>query len=240
MSSDGIRKEIPLNLISDADLKREADKIRQAKKLKNEATKLGPIGTPLPPGGQALPKGATGPLDRKRAIAGGRTQNAFKELQAKIKKQEKEIADAKKAAEKAKKENEKNIQELKSEIKGLIDTGGDILQNPEAAIQNNILALAQKAGPAGIAIAIIPQVIDAVLSQFEDGGVFDTRVKEIQQVGSLASVEYLADIQAGVVLFNQSGYLTDEPAGITSTEKLVAGQQRYFLLNTGSYTGFNN
>lgn len=241
MSSEpGVKGDIPLNLISDADLKREANKIRQAKKLKSEADKLTPIGTPGAGPGEVLPKGAAKGQTRKGAITANRTENAFqeqirkqKEANTKAKKLEKEL-------EKKIKEIEKQQKKFKKEINDLIDTGGNVLRNPEGVINDQITALASKFGPAGIAIAIIPQVIDAVLGEFEDGGIFDTRVKEIQQVASLAAVEYLADINAGVVLFNQSGYLTDEPAGITSTEKLVAGQQRYFLLNAGSYTGFSN
>jgi len=240
MSSNGVKGDIPLNLISDADLKREADKIRQAKKLQAEASKLGPIGTPLPPGGEALPKGQDKGQTRKGAVTANRTENAFQEQVRKAKEEAAKAKKVEKELEKKLKLLEKKQKEFETKIKILIDSGGEILQNPEAAIQNNILALAQKFGPAGIAITLVPQIVDALLAEFEDGGIFDTRVKEIQQVGSMAAVKYLADIEAGVVLFNQSGYLTDEPPGINNTEKLVAGQQRYFLLNTGGYVGFTN
>lgn len=238
MSSDvGVQGDVPLNLISDADLKREADKIRQAKKLKTEADKLGPIGTPQAPGGPALPKGGAKGQTRKGAITANRTENAFQELQRKVKKAETDAAKAKKAAEKAKKDSDKKIKELDNKMQGIIDQGGDLLQNPEAAIQNGILNLAAKAGPAGLALALVPQIIDAVLDEFDDGGVFDTRVKEIEQASVLGPIEYLVDINSGVVLFAQSGYLSDEPPTVVNTDRLVAGQMRYFLFNSGDYTG---
>ena len=94
MSSDpGVQGDVPLNLISDADLKREADKIREAKKLKGEAEKLGPIGTPLPPGGAAVPKAGAKGQTSKGAITANRTENAFQELQKKVKKAEKDVVD---------------------------------------------------------------------------------------------------------------------------------------------------
>ena len=40
MSAEGIKKGIDLNLISDEDLRREADKLRQAKALANERDQL--------------------------------------------------------------------------------------------------------------------------------------------------------------------------------------------------------
>ena len=238
MSSDpGVQGDVPLNLISDADLKREADKIRQAKKLKAESDKLGPIGTPLAPGGPAVPKAGAKGQTRKGAITANRTQNAFQELQNKVKKAEKDAADAKKAAEKAKKDSDKKIKELDSKLQNVVDQGGDLLKNPEAAIQSGILNLASKAGPAGLAIALVPQIIDAVLDEFEDGGVFDTRVKEIEEASVLGPIEYLVDINSGLVLFAQSGYLSNEPPTIVNTDRLVAGQMRYFLFNSGDYTG---
>jgi len=238
MSSDpGVQGDVPLNLISDADLRREADKIREAKKLKKEAEKLSPIGTPEAPGGPALPKGGAKGQTRKGAITANRTQNAFQELQNKVKKAEKDASDAKKAAEKTKKESDKKIKELDSKLQNVVDQGGDLLKNPEAAIQSGILNLASKAGPAGLVVALVPQIIDAVLNEFEDGGAFDTRVKEIQEVSVLGPIDYLIDINSGVVLFAQSGYLSDEPPTVVNTDRLVAGQMRYLQFNSGDYTG---
>ena len=238
MSSDpGVQGDVPLNLISDADLKREADKIRQAKKLKTEADKLGPIGTPLAPAGPAVPKAGAKGQTRKGAITANRTENTFQELQKKVKKAEKDAADAKKIAEKAKKDSDKKIKELDGKLQNIVDQGGDLLKNPEAAIQQGVLSVAAKAGPAGLAVALVPQMIDAVLEEFEDGGVFDTRVKEIEEASVLGPIEYLVDINSGIVLFAQSGYLSDEPPTVVNTDRLVAGQMRYFLFNSGDYTG---
>ena len=238
MSSDpGVQGDIPLNLISDADLKREAEKIRKAKKLKSEAEKLSPIGTPQAPVGPAVPKAGAKGQTRKGAITANRTENAFQEQVRKAKELAVKNKKLQKALEKKVKEIEKKQKEFETKVQGIVDQGGDLLKNPEAAIQNGILNLAAKAGPAGLVVALVPQIIDAVLDEFEDGGVFDTRVREIEEAGVLGPVEYLIDINAGTVLFAQSGYLTDEPPTIVNTERLVAGQMRFFQFSSGDYTG---
>ena len=107
MSADGIRKEVPLNLISDADLKREADKIREAKKLKTQAEKLTPIGTPGGGPGDVLPKGSAKGQTRKGAVTANRTENAFQELQRKVKESEKKVNIAEKRAEKIGEDNKR-------------------------------------------------------------------------------------------------------------------------------------
>lgn len=236
-SNPGVQGDIPLNLISDADLKREANKIREAKKLQKEAIKLSPIGTPQAPGGPALPKGGAKGQTRKGAITANRTENAFQDLQRRLKEVEKKAKITETRDEKIEKISEKKFKQLDNKVNNIIDQGGDLFKNPETAIQNGILSLAAKAGPAGLALALVPQIIDAVLDEFEDGGVFDTRVKEIEEASVLGPIEYLVDINAGLVVFAPSGYLSDEPPTVVNTERLVAGQMRYFQFSSGDYTG---
>lgn len=232
----GIKKSIDLNLISDEDLKREADKIRQAKNLAKERDTLSK--TPLGPGigsspdrlGGALPKAVQRGQDRKSAITANRTENAFQQA---VRKQKEAEAELKRVT----KEIEKKQKVLDDKLQGIVDRGGNLLDNPQAAIQNELMTLITKAGPAGIVVALIPQIIDEILQEFGPGGVFDTRIKELNEVKTIGSLDYLLDIQNGTVLFTESAYLSNEPPSISNTDKLVAGQLRYYMFNSGDYTG---
>ena len=231
----GVKKPFDLRLISDADLKREADKIRKAKALAEERdqlsrTPLGPAAGTSPDRLRAVPKAVQRGQDRKSAITANRTENKFQEAVRKQK--EAEIA-----LKKAQRDLEKKQKQLDQKVQGFIDRGGNFFENPESAIQNEILQLATKAGPAGLAITLLPQIIQQILLEFEDGGVFDTRIKEQSEVRTIGSLDYLIDIQNGTVLFTESAYLDNEPPGVTNTDRLVAGQMRFYLFNADNYTG---
>lgn len=234
----GINKPIDLRLISDADLKREADKIRKAKQLAKERDTLSktPLGSAVgvsPDRLTALPKSVQRGQDRKSAVTANRTENKFQEALRKQKELEKKL-------QKTIKDFEKKSKELDTKIQGIVDRGGNFLDDPANAVQNEIFSLASKAGPAGLVIAMIPQIIAAVEAEFDDGGVFDTRIKEQNEVKTIGPLDYLIDIQNGTVLFSEQAYLTDEPPSVTNTDKLVAGQMRYYQFNSGDYTGINN
>lgn len=233
----GIKKPIDLRLISDADLKREAEKLRKAKVLAKERDTLSktPLGAAVgvsPDTLTALPKAVRRGQDRKSAVTANRTENKFQEA---VRKQKETEA----ALKKALKGIEKKQKELDSKVQSIVDKGGNFIDNPANAVQNEVLQLALKAGPAGLALTMIPQIINAVLEEFEDGGVFDTRIKEQNEVKTIGSLDYLLDIQNGTVLFSESGRLSDEPPTVTNTERLVAGQMRFYQFNLGDYTGID-
>lgn len=237
MSAEGIKKGIDLNLISDEDLRREAKKIREAKALANERDQLSR--TPLGPGiGSspdrltALPKAVQRGQDRISAITANRTENAFQEAQKKQKAAEKEL-------DQVLKEIKKQQKDLDDKIQGIVKRGGDFITDPQNAIQNEILNLIGKAGPAGFAISLVPELINLILKEFEAGGVFDTRIKEQSAVKQIGSLDYLLEIQNGTVLFTESAHLSNEPPSVVNTDRLVAGQMRFYQFNAGEYTGLN-
>lgn len=238
MSADGIKKGIDLNLISDEDLRREADKIRQAKALANERDQLSR--TPLGPGVgsspdrlAALPKSMQRGQDRQSAITANRTENAFQESVRKQKESEKEV-------EKALKEIDKKTKELDTKVNDIVKRGGDFVTDPQNAVQTEIINLLNKAGPAGFVLALVPELINLILKEFEAGGVFDTRIKEQSAVKQIGSLDYLLEIQNGTVLFTESAHLSNEPPSVVNTDRLVAGQMRFYQFHAGEYTGLNN
>lgn len=210
--NDGVRKPIDLNLISDEDLKREANKIREAKKLAKERDSISPSST-----------STSSPASSKTDSDTKKRERELKKREAELKKRQREI--------------DKKIKKLEDKIQNITDRGGEFFENPQGAIQNEFLNLMTKAGPAGVIAALGPQIIEAILAEFEDGGVFDTRVKELNEAKTVGSLDYLLQIQNGTVLFTDQAFLTDEPPSVINTEKLVAGQMRFYQFNSGEYTG---
>jgi len=207
--SDGVKKSFDLNLISDADLKREADKIRKAKSLAKDRDGL-------PKEGSSTSVAPTSSKDRQRERELTKRERELKKRQRKI---------------------DKKLKELDTKVQKITDQAGDFLSNPQSAVQNQILSLAKKAGPAGIAVGLSQQLIQEILKEFEPGGVFDTRIKEQSDVKTIAQLDYLLDIQNGTVIFSEQAFLTNEPPIISNTDKLVAGQMRFYQFNSGDYTG---
>lgn len=202
----GVKKPIDLRLISDADLKREADKIREAKKLARERDTL-----------TKSSQASTTPTGSSKANA--ETKKLQRELSKKIK------------------DIEKKQKELDKKVQNIVEKGGDFINNPKGSVQAEIFSLAAKAGPLGLVVAMGPQLIDKILDEFGPGGVFDVRIKEQNEVKTIGSLDYLLDIQNGTVLFSESAFLTDEPPSVVRTDKLVAGQMRFYQFNAGDYVG---
>jgi hypothetical protein len=231
--SKEVREEIELHLIDTSQLVEEAKKIRAAQALARQATAakkqlaagLSPFGRAIPQNIQAnLPKGFfTGAEQTFRsAVSGGRTDNAFKQLQDQNKKLEdmvkKSLANQKEMEEKWF-GNAKNI--------GSIAIGA-------TSLPSGILSLIGKFGAIGALIAGVASLtIDEVTRQFERGGIFSTKLKRLKQASTLEDVENDNAYRAGTKYITSDLRVAQKSPEDSNTANIKYEFIRYTLENAG-------
>ena len=190
---DIVDEEVELRLIDTRQLVKEAKKLKEAKRIADEAKKINKqlsfSGTPIPFIGddtQALPKSQAKKQTRTGAITGQRTANAFRDLQKKIKNLEKKQKKIKKITD-----------EVRSKILDKVSLAGDVLQsggNPLSLVTTSL----GRFGPVGLIVAsAITSVFGLFSREFERGGLFSTKLKITEREKNIVDVDYVIDIRSG-------------------------------------------
>jgi len=193
MVEDIVDEQVELRLIDTRQLVAEAKKLKEAKRIADEAKKIKPqisfSQAPFATPSETIPKSQQKAQTRLGAIKGQNTFSAFTDMQKKIKELEKK---QKKAL--------KKINDFQEKFVDKIDTAKSFLS--AGTLESGALGLfggvASRFGPIGIIVAaVVATIVPQYFQEFERGGVFSTSLKITEKEKNIADIDFVIDVRSG-------------------------------------------
>lgn len=206
-----VKEDIEIELISTEELIREAQKIKEAKRLAREANQvkreltagIAPISFGFDSSTGATPKAAffgSEVQTRLAAITGARTDSAFKQWQSNQRQLERKIADLEK--------NQINMLEkmlgVQATPRGLMSIPTIIPVTPQQGLSKLFTFIGKWGIIGSLIVGAGSTILDIITSQFEPGGIWFRGIKVPRQVYTLNDVEESNAYRSG------NKYITDD------------------------------
>lgn len=223
-----IDEEVELHLIDTKQLVEEAKKLKEAKRIADQAKKvnkeLTTSGAPVSFIGDieaALPSEAK-KQTRVGAIRGQNTTSAFRDLQNKIKNLEKKQNKIRKITD-----------QVKNKILDKVEFAGDLLQsggNPLSIVTSSL----GRFGPIGLIVAgAITSVFGLFAREFERGGLFSTKLKITEREKNIVDVDYVIDVRSGTKFITGDLRIAQVAPESSNTQNLKYEHIRYVSQELG-------
>lgn len=230
---DIIDEEVELRLIDTRQLVAEAKKLKEAKRIADEAKKIKPQLTfgqaPFAVEGQTLPKSQQKAQTRTGAVKGQNTFRAFTEMQKKIKQAESQI----KKLESTQKKIKRLTDEVKDKVLDKISIAGDVFQSggSPAVLLGTTLG---RFGPIGLMVASIVLPLFGLFSkEFERGGLFSTKLKITEREKNIVDVDFVIDVRSGTKFITDDLRIAQVAPERSNTQNLKYEHIRYVSQELG-------
>ncbi len=223
MVADIIDEEVELRLIDTRQLVAEAKKLKEAKRIADEAKKIKPqlsfSQAPFAAPEQAIPKSQAKAQTRVGAIKGQNTFSAFTDMQKKIKELEKK---QKKAIKKLDDFQDKFVDKLQGAESFL--TSGSI----SAGALGVFGGIAARFGPIGLLIAsAVSAITTQFFQEFERGGIFSTALKITEREKNIVDIDYVVDVRSGTKFLTSDLRMAQKAPETSNTLNLRYEHIRY-------------
>lgn len=229
---DIIEEEVELRLIDTRELVKEAKKLKEAKRLADQAKKVKQQLSFSRPSEliqagerEVLPKKQQRAQTRAGAVTSGRTQNAFNALQKKVKELDKK---QKKTAKKILEFQDKIVDKLEG-AKSFLNAGS----LPAGALAG-FGGIAARFGPLGIAVAaIVSFIVPQYFEQLDRGGIFSTKLKVTEREKNIVDIDYVIDVRSGTKFLTSDLRIVQKAPESSNTLNLQYEHVRYVSQELG-------
>jgi len=223
MVEDIIDEEVELRLIDTRQLVAEAKKLKEAKRIADEAKKIKPqlsfSQAPFTAPSETIPKSQEKAQTRLGAIKGQNTFKAFTAMQKKIKELEK---NQKKALKKLDDFQDKFVDKLQGAESFL--TSGSI----SAGALGVFGGIAARFGPIGLLIAsAVSAITTQFFQEFERGGIFSTALKITEREKNIVDIDYVVDVKSGTKFLTSDLRMAQKAPETSNTLNLRYEHIRY-------------
>lgn len=224
-----VDEEVELRLIDTRQLVAEAKKLKEAKKIADEAKKIKPqlsfSQAPFTAPEEAIPKSQQKAQTRVGAVKGQNTFSAFTDMQKKVKK-----------LEKVQKKAIKKIDEFQEKFIDKLDTAKSFLS--AGSLESGALGLfggvASRFGPIGIIVAaVVASLVPQYFQEFERGGIFSTSLKITEKEKNIADIDYVIDVRGGTKFLTSDLRIVQKAPETSNTLNLGYQHIRYVSQELG-------
>ena len=227
-----IEEEVELRLIDTRELVKEAKKLKEAKRIADQAKKVKRQLTFSRPS-QLIQAGEREFLLKKEAraqtrvgaVTSARTASVFTAMQKKIKELEKK---QKKTVAKIDEFQDKIVDKLEGAKSFL--TAGSL---PAGAL-GAFGGIASRFGPLGIAVAaIVSFIVPQYFEQFDRGGIFSTKLKITEKEKNIVDIDYVIDVRGGTKFLTSDLRIVQKSPDTSNTLNLQYEHVRYVSQELG-------
>lgn len=229
---DIIEEEVELRLIDTRELVKEAKKLKEAKRIADQAKKVKQQLTFSRPSQliqagerEFLRKSEARAQTRTGAVTSARFGNEFTKLQKKIKE-----------LEKKQKNVTKKISEFQDKIVDKLEGAKSFLTagSLPAGALGAFGGIAARFGPLGIAIAaIVSFIIPQYFEQFDRGGIFSTKLKITEKEKNIVDIDYVIDVRSGTKFLTSDLRIVQKAPDTSNTLNLQYEHVRYVSQELG-------
>ena len=223
MAEDIVDEQVELRLIDTRQLVAEAKKLKEAKRIADEAKKIKPQTSfsqaPFVTPSDTIPKSQQKAQTRVGAIKGQNTFSAFTDMQKKLKE-----------LEKKQKNSIKKINEFQDKFVDKLDTAKSFLSS--GSIAGGALGvfggIASKFGPIGIMVtAIVASIVPQFFQEFERGGIFSTALKITEREKNIVDIDFVVDVRSGTKFLTSDLRMAQKAPETSNTLNLRYEHIRY-------------
>lgn len=223
MAEGIVDEEVELRLIDTRQLVAEAKKLKEAKRISDEAKKLKPqlsfSQAPFLALDETIPKSQQKAQTRTGAIKGQNTFRAFTQMQKKIKELEKK---QKKAIKKIDDFQDKFVDKLEGAESFL--TSGSISGGALGVFSG----IGARFGPIGILIAsAVTTITSQFFQEFQRGGIFSTALPITEREKNIVDIDYVVDVRSGTKFLTSDLRMAQKAPDTSNTLNLRYEHIRY-------------